>query len=127
MDEDIHAGYEEEKLENGETRTVLHLHPRVAPVKAAIFPLMKKEGMDLKAKEIYRQLRTLFHVVYDDGGAIGKRYRRQDEIGTPVCITVDFESLEDGTVTLRHRDSMKQERLPIAALPGRCTEIIGAW
>jgi len=104
--------YEEESLENGETRTVLHLPPALAPVKVAVFPLMKKDGMAEEAKSIYASLVPLFQSEYDDGGAIGKRYRRQDEIGTPFCVTVDYQTLEDGTVTLRERDSMSQRRIP---------------
>ena len=102
--------------ENGKMaeRTVLKLHPRLAPIKAAIFPLVKKEGMPELAQEIYRSLKRHLNVAYDAGGAVGRRYRRQDEIGTPFCITVDGQSLADKTVTLRDRDSLKQERVPIA-------------
>jgi len=103
--------YEEETLENGETRTVLHFPPSLAPVKVAVFPLMKKDGMSEEAKSIYHQLMPFMQAEYDDGGAIGKRYRRQDEIGTPFCVTVDYQTLEDGTVTLRERDSMQQRRI----------------
>jgi len=116
--------YEEEQLENGENRTVLHLSPKIAPVKAAIFPLMKKEGLVQKSEEIFKSLRGKWYIQYDDGGAIGKRYRRQDEIGTPVCITIDYETLENDTVTLRHRDSMQQERLPVSKLIERMTEVL---
>lgn len=105
--------YEEEVLENGETRTVLHLSPRIAPVKAAIFPLMKKEPLGSKAREVFSLLQKLWHCEYDESGAIGKRYRRQDELGTPFCITIDFETLENNTVTLRERDSMEQQRVPL--------------
>ncbi len=101
----------------GERRTVLRLHPRLAPVKAAVLPLVKKDGQPELAGEVYRDLRTRLQVEYDDGGAIGRRYRRQDEIGTPVCVTIDHQSLEDGTVTVRDRDSLAQERLPIEGLP----------
>ena len=94
--------------------TVLKLHPRLAPIKAAIFPLVKKEGMPELAQEIYRSLKPHLNVAYDAGGAVGRRYRRQDEIGTPFCITVDGQSLADKTVTLRDRDTLKQERVPIA-------------
>lgn len=110
--------YEEETLENGEVRTVLHLHPRVAPVKVAVFPLMKKEPLGSKAQEVFNLLNSLWHCEYDESGAIGKRYRRQDELGTPHCITVDFDTLENDTVTLRDRDSMLQERVPISELVG---------
>lgn len=109
--------YDEETLENGETRTVLHLAPRIAPVKAAVFPLMKKEPLASKAQEVFSTLQQLMNCEYDESGAIGKRYRRQDELGTPFCITIDFDTLENGTVTLRERDSMKQERVAIETLP----------
>ncbi len=105
--------YEEETLENGEMRSVLHFSPRIAPVKCGIFPLMKKEPLVEKAREIYRTLKKHWNVEYDEGGAIGRRYRRQDELGTPYCITVDFVTLEDQTVTLRDRDTLKQKRVPI--------------
>ena len=105
--------YEEEKLENGEIRTVLHFNPRVAPVKVGIFPLMKKDGLDDKAREIFSILRDHWHVEYDDSGAIGKRYRRQDELGTPFCVTVDYDTMNDNTVTVRERDSMEQHRIAI--------------
>ncbi len=108
--------YDEEQLENGEIRTVLHFAPRIAPVKAAIFPLMKKEPLAEKARAIFDSLKSIWHCEYDESGAIGKRYRRQDELGTPFCITVDFDTLENGTVTLRDRDSMLQERVPAEKL-----------
>ncbi len=102
--------YDEEEV-NGEKRTVLRFHPKLAPIKAAIFPLVNKDGMPEIAREIERDLRPFFRVFYDDKGAIGRRYRRQDENGTPYCITVDTQTLEDGTVTVRERDSMVQERI----------------
>ena len=108
--------YEQQALENGETRTVLHFEPRIAPVKVAVFPLMKKEPLSSKALEVFHSLQSLWNCEYDESGAIGKRYRRQDEIGTPYCITIDFTTLEDQTVTLRDRDSMKQERIPLDQL-----------
>lgn len=108
--------YDEEKLENGEMRTVLHLSPRIAPVKVAVFPLMKKEPLAEKAEKIFHELQTLTACEYDESGAIGKRYRRQDELGTPFCVTIDFETLENDTVTLRDRDTMKQERVPVSKL-----------
>lgn len=96
-----------------QSRTVLRLHPRLAPVKAAVFPLIKKEGMPEAAAEIYRELKQAgLQAAYDQQGAIGRRYRRQDEIGTPYCITVDGQTAEDGTVTLRDRDTLEQIRLP---------------
>ena len=110
--------YDEELVERegagaGETRTVLRLHPRLAPVKAAVLPLVSKDGQPELAHEVHRALRGRLQVEYDEGGAIGKRYRRQDEIGTPFCLTIDHQSLEDRTVTVRERDSLSQERLPI--------------
>lgn len=104
--------YEEEELENDDKRTVLRFHPAIAPIKAAVLPLSKKlsEG----AEEVYAELRKHFPTQYDESQSIGKRYRRQDEIGTPFCITYDFDSQEDKQVTIRHRDSMEQVRMPIA-------------
>ena len=109
--------YDEETLENGDVRNVLHLHPALAPYKAAILPLQKNKLGD-KAREVYELLTKHFMVDFDDSGAIGKRYRRQDEIGTPLCITIDFDTLEDETVTVRDRDTMAQVRMPIAELEG---------
>ena len=106
--------YDEEELESGDVRNVLHLHPALAPFKAAVLPLQKKLGD--KAREVYAMLSKRFRIDYDDAGAIGRRYRRQDEIGTPLCITVDFDTLEDDTVTVRDRDSMQQIRLCIDEL-----------
>lgn len=103
--------YNEEELEGGDVRTVLKFHPAIAPVKAAILPLSKK--LSEKALEVYEQLSKHFNVEYDDAGSIGKRYRRQDEIGTPYCITIDFDTIEDQTVTLRDRDTMEQIRLSV--------------
>ena len=108
--------YEEEELEGGDVRTVLHLHPEVAPIKAAVLPLVKKDGIDELARKIEADLRSEFNVFYDQSGAIGRRYRRMDEIGTPYCITVDYDSKEDGTVTVRWRDSMEQKRVPASSL-----------
>ncbi|MEI7686502.1 MAG: glycine--tRNA ligase, partial [Planctomycetota bacterium] len=101
--------------ENGKMteRVVLKLHPRIAPFKAAVFPLVKKEGMPEMAQEIYRALKPNFNVFYDDKGAVGRRYRRQDEAGTPFCLTVDGQSLQDKTVTIRDRDTLKQDRIPV--------------
>lgn len=104
--------YDEEELEGGDSRTVLRFHPSIAPIKAAVLPLSKKLGDN--AQEVFAMLSKHFAVDYDESQSIGKRYRRQDEIGTPFCITYDFDSLEDGQVTIRHRDSMEQVRLPIA-------------
>jgi glycyl-tRNA synthetase len=107
--------YDEEEVE-GRKRTVLRLHPRLAPVKVAVLPLVSKEGMPEKAREVYEELRRRMPTEYDEGGSIGKRYRRQDEIGTPWGITVDGQTMEDDTVTLRDRDSLEQTRVPIAGL-----------
>ena len=103
--------YEEQDLGEGDTRIVLHLHPALAPYKAAILPLSKKLGE--KADKVYEKLSKVFPIDYDDAGSIGKRYRRQDEIGTPYCITIDFDTLEDNQVTVRDRDTMEQIRIPI--------------
>lgn len=110
--------YTEEEV-NGEKRTVLKFHPRIAPVKVAVLPLVKKDGMPEIGHTIEKDLRQHFNTFYDEKGAIGRRYRRMDEIGTPYCLTVDGQTLEDGTVTVRDRDSMEQERVP--------KENVGAW
>jgi glycyl-tRNA synthetase len=107
--------YEVEEVE-GRQRTVLRLHPRLAPVKAAVLPLVSKDGLPEKARPIFEELRTRLPAEFDEGGSIGKRYRRQDEIGTPWGITVDHQTMEDDTVTLRDRDSLEQTRVPIAGL-----------
>jgi len=113
----IDQAYTEEILANGETRVVLKFPRRLAPVKAAIFPLLKnKPELVAKAREVYRSLRSEFMCTFDDNGNIGKRYRRQDEVGTPYCLTVDFDSLENDDVTVRDRDSMEQVRIKIADL-----------
>ena len=108
------AAYDEEELEGGDMRTVLHFHPALAPVKIGILPLSKK--LNGGAEKIYEQLSKTYNCEFDDRGNIGKRYRRQDEIGTPFCITYDFESEEDHAVTVRDRDTMEQERVAIADL-----------
>ncbi|MDL2262920.1 glycine--tRNA ligase, partial [Bacteroidales bacterium OttesenSCG-928-I21] len=110
------AAYCEEKLENGETRVVLKFPTVLAPIKAAILPLVKKDGLPEKAREIMDELKFEFKCAYDEKDTIGKRYRRQDAIGTPFCITVDHDSLTDNTVTIRFRDTMEQKRVPIAEL-----------
>ena len=106
--------YDEEVIdaEKNDTRVVLHFHPALAPIKAAVLPLSKK--LSDKASELYDELSKKFMVDFDDAGSIGKRYRREDEIGTPFCITYDFDSVEDGCVTVRDRDTMEQVRMPIA-------------
>ena len=108
--------YDEEKLENGETRVVLKLPAALAPVKCAVMPLVKKDGLPEKAREIIDQLKFHFNCQYDEKDSIGKRYRRQDAIGTPYCVTVDHDTLNDGCVTLRFRDTMEQERVKISDL-----------
>jgi glycyl-tRNA synthetase len=107
--------YDEDQID-GDTRTVLRLHPALAPVKAAVLPLVKKDGQPEMAREILSELRERMQVEYDEGGAIGRRYRRQDEIGTPWSITVDHQSIEDRTVTVRDRDSLTQDRIAISEL-----------
>ena len=113
----LSAGYQEEKLENGEERTVLSIPAPLAPVKAAVLPLVKKDGLPEIAHRIKNTLRYDYNIQYDEKDSIGKRYRRQDAIGTPLCITVDHQSAEDGTVTVRDRDTMRQERVNIEAIP----------
>jgi glycyl-tRNA synthetase len=110
------SAYTQERLEDGSERTVLRLKPAIAPVKIAVLPLMRKDGLPEISKSLVSELRPFGNIEYDDGGAIGKRYRRQDEIGTPVCVTVDYESKDDAAVTVRDRDTMQQERVKIADL-----------
>ncbi len=103
--------------EKPETRTVLKLHPDLAPIKYAVFPLLKnKPELVAKAKEVYTKLAEKYRCEFDDNGNIGKRYRRQDEVGTPWCIVIDFQTLEDGTVTIRNRDTMEQRRAKVEEL-----------
>ena len=113
--------YDEDEAPNSkggvDKRTVLRLDPRLAPVKVAVLPLSRNADLTPKAKHVAAQLRKQWNVDFDDAGAIGRRYRRQDEIGTPFCVTVDFDSLEDQAVTVRERDSMSQERVSIDDLP----------
>ncbi len=112
--------YHEEEVPNAkggvDTRTVLKLDPRLAPIKAAILPLSRNERLSPMARELAAELRQSWNIDFDDAGAIGRRYRRQDEIGTPFCITIDFDSLDDQAVTVRDRDTMQQERVPLAGL-----------
>ncbi|MBQ4443338.1 MAG: glycine--tRNA ligase [Clostridia bacterium] len=108
------AAYDEEQLEGGDTRVVMHFHPYLAPYKVAVLPLQKNLGD--KAREVYNMLTKHFMCTYDEAGSIGKRYRRQDQIGTPMCVTIDFDTLEQDTVTVRDRDTMEQIRLPIGEL-----------
>jgi glycyl-tRNA synthetase len=109
------AAYDEEEV-NGEQRVVLRLHPRLAPYQVAVLPLSKKDTLTPVAKEVFALLSPHLSVDYDETQAIGRRYRRQDEVGTPYCVTVDFDTLEDRAVTVRERDSMAQERVPIDEL-----------
>ncbi|MCX6730857.1 MAG: glycine--tRNA ligase, partial [Candidatus Roizmanbacteria bacterium] len=109
LDQALHT----EKLENGKTRTVLSIKPSLAPVKVAIFPLQKDEKLQKVAEKLYDTVKMSLVTEFDDAGNIGKMYRRQDEIGTPYCITVDYQTLEDNTVTIRERDTMKQERISL--------------
>ena len=115
--------YTEEEV-RGEERTVLKLHPRIAPIKAAVFPLSKKEPVSTIARELYDDLKGDYRIFYDDSGSIGRRYRRQDEAGTPFCVTVDFDTIEDKKVTIRDRDTLEQERIPLQAVRDRLQELI---
>jgi glycyl-tRNA synthetase len=111
--------YEKDEVD-GEDRTYLSLPPETAPTTVGVFPLMDKDGLAERAAELVRDLRTAgLEVTYDDSGAIGRRYRRQDEVGTPFCVTIDYETLEDGTVTVRERDSTDQKRIPTEELAER--------
>ena len=117
--------YDEEEVE-GDVRVVLRLHPRLAPVKVAVLPLVRKDGQPELARELFDAVRRRMQAEYDDGGSIGKRYRRQDEIGTPWCVTIDHRSLEDRTVTVRDRDSLAQDRVPLDAVPGLLSDRLAA-
>jgi glycyl-tRNA synthetase len=122
--------YREEEVTNGdktESRTVLKFHPALAPFTAAVFPLVKKDGMPEVAHAVEADLRKQFNVTYDEKGAVGRRYRRQDEIGTPFCITVDGDSVSEGTVTVRDRDSMEQDRIPAETVRRYIVDKIEAW
>ena len=112
----LSAAYCEEKLENGEERVVLRIPPAIAPVKLAVLPLVRKDSLPEKAREIMNELKYDFNCQYDEKDSIGRRYRRQDAIGTPFCITIDHDTLEDNCVTIRYRDTMEQERVPIVSL-----------
>jgi glycyl-tRNA synthetase len=118
------AAYDEDVV-NDETRTVLRLHPRLAPYKVAVLPLSKKDTLTPLAREIFGTLSQKYMCEYDETQQIGRRYRRQDEIGTPLCITVDFDSLEDHSVTIRHRDTTEQVRVPIADLEAEVARLLG--
>lgn len=116
--------YREEEVD-GNKRVVLGLHPRLAPTKVAVFPLLRKDGHPEKAMEVYRRVREVYSAAYDDSGNIGRRYRRHDEAGTPVCLTVDHQTFEDDTVTLRDRDSLAQRRVKVEAVLGELREQFG--
>ncbi|HEX4591783.1 MAG TPA: glycine--tRNA ligase, partial [Gemmataceae bacterium] len=120
--------YTEDKLPNDkgqlEERLVMKFHPRLAPIKAAVLPLVKKDGMPEIAKKLYHELKQDYNVAYDDGGAIGRRYRRQDEVGTPFCITIDGETLQNQSVTIRDRDSAQQRRVQIAEVTAAVREAL---
>jgi glycyl-tRNA synthetase len=126
----LYDSYEEQVLHNTgsgsqEVRTVLHLHPSVAPVKVAVLPLSRNDKLAPLSREVYDKLRPHFMTQFDDAQSIGRRYRRQDEIGTPLCVTVDFESLDDNAVTIRERDSMTQTRVRIEELVPALSEKLG--
>jgi glycyl-tRNA synthetase len=117
----LFAAYTDDKQRGN---IVLRLHPKLAPIKVAVLPLVKKDGLAEKAKQVYEKLKPCFNCFYDEGGSIGRRYARQDEIGTPVCITIDYDSLKDNTVTIRHRDTTKQERVKLDQVSGRLWELL---
>jgi len=113
----LSAAYAEEEVGEGDVRTVLKFPPAIAPIKVAVFPLLKnKPELVAKAREIFDDLRSEIKCEFDDNGNVGKRYRRQDEIGTPYCVTIDFDTLETGEVTVRDRDTMKQEKVKVEDL-----------
>jgi glycyl-tRNA synthetase len=119
--------YAEEEIKEGDTRTIMRFHPRIAPLKVAILPLVKRDGMPEIARRIEADLRLHLRVFYDEGGAIGRRYRRMDEVGTPFCCTVDSDTIADDTVTIRERDSMAQERVKVSDLLGEITGRMDVW
>ncbi len=112
----ISSAYEEEEMEDGSKRVLMRLSPPLAPVQIAILPLVRKDGLPEKARDIFDRFKLDYNCQYEEKDSIGKRYRRQDAIGTPYCITIDHQTLEDHTVTLRERDSMKQDRIPLDRL-----------
>ena len=115
--------YRTETLPDGDTRVVLKLNPNLAPYQICVLPLQKK-GLTETANKLYRDLQRNFNVTYDDAGSIGKRYRRQDEIGTPLCLTVDYDTLDDQSVTLRDRDTMEQVRVKLSELDSKIRELL---
>ena len=119
------AAYDEDEVA-GERRVVLRLHPQIAPFQAAVLPLSRKESLEATAKDVLRRCQERFMCEYDVTQSIGRRYRRQDEIGTPYCVTVDFESIDDGAVTIRERDTTDQVRVPIENVVAELTDRIGA-
>ncbi|MEQ8573314.1 MAG: glycine--tRNA ligase, partial [Fulvivirga sp.] len=118
------AAYKEETLEDGSERTVLKIPAAIAPTKVAVLPLLKKDGLPEKAREVLDSLKLDFNCTYDEKDAIGKRYRRQDAVGTPYCVTVDHQTLEDNTVTIRDRDNLQQERIDISQLHARVSDLV---
>ncbi len=119
--------YEEQALE-ADTRTVLHFHPEIAPITVGVFPLVKKDGMPDKAHELERELRlSRLSTFYDEKGAIGRRYRRQDEVGTPYCVTIDGDTMTGDVVTIRERDSMEQVRVKTGEVRGWILEAMRSW
>jgi glycyl-tRNA synthetase len=118
------GSYKEEQLEGGDKRVVLNLPPALAPIKCAVLPLLKKDGLPEKAQAIMNELKFDFRCAYEEKDTIGKRYRRQDAIGTPFCITVDHQTLEDNTVTVRYRDTMAQERISVDAIHSKISEAV---
>ncbi len=120
----LSRAYHEEKLDDGTERVVLRIPPVLAPVKVAVLPLIKKDGLPEKARELLAQLQLRFNCQYDEKDSIGKRYRRQDALGTPFCVTIDHESLTDGQVTIRHRDTMEQERIPMNEVAVRIAQSV---
>ena len=122
----LSQSFKEEKLEDGSERVVLNIPNFLAPIKLAVFPLVKKDGLPEKAREILKQLKFKFQCQYDEKDSIGKRYRRHDAIGTPFCITVDHQTLEDNMVTIRNRDTMQQERISIGDIEKIVSESV-SW
>jgi glycyl-tRNA synthetase len=123
----LFEAYEEETKANGEVRTVLHLHPKLAPTQVGIYPLVKKDGMPERARALFESLRDRFRCLYDESATVGKRYARQDEVGTPYGVTVDSQTLTDGTVTVRDRDSMAQDRVQERELEAFLAEKVKTW
>ncbi len=119
--------FEEETKPNGEKRVVLHIHPKLAPTQVGVFPLVKKDGMPDRARKIKQDVGKVFRAFYDEGGTVGKRYSRLDEVGTPYCVTVDSQTLEDGTVTVRDRDTMEQERVAEDQLVAFLASKVATW